>query len=39
MSETAVSLRRKIATASDLESVVRTMKAMAAVSLMMLPSS
>ena len=33
MSETAVSLRRKIATAGDLESVVRTMKAMAASSI------
>jgi F-type H+-transporting ATPase subunit gamma len=32
MSDTAVSLRRKIATAGDLESVVRTMKAMAASS-------
>ena len=33
MSNTAASLRRKIATASDLESVVRTMKAMAASSI------
>lgn len=33
MSETAVSLRRKIATAGDLQSVVRTMKAMAASSI------
>jgi len=33
MSETAASLRRKIATAGDLESVVRTMKAMAASSI------
>jgi F-type H+-transporting ATPase subunit gamma len=32
MTDTAVSLRRKIATAGDLESVVRTMKAMAASS-------
>ena len=30
MSETAASLRHQIATAGDLESVVRTMKAMAA---------
>lgn len=33
MSDTAVSLRRKIASAGDLESVVRTMKAMAASSI------
>jgi F-type H+-transporting ATPase subunit gamma len=33
MSETAASLRRKIASAGDLESVVRTMKAMAAASI------
>ncbi|MEO8411196.1 MAG: F0F1 ATP synthase subunit gamma [Propionivibrio sp.] len=33
MSDTAVSLRRKIASAGDLESVVRTMKAMAAASI------
>lgn len=33
MSKTAVSLRRQIASASDLESVVRTMKAMAASSI------
>ena len=33
MSNTAISLRRKIATAGDLESVVRTMKAMAASSI------
>lgn len=32
MSDTAASLRRKIASAGDLESVVRTMKAMAASS-------
>ena len=33
MSDTAASLRRKIASAGDLESVVRTMKAMAAASI------
>lgn len=33
MSETAASLRRKIASAGDMESVVRTMKAMAAASI------